>query len=268
MQDLVSESAVEYQSQSKIIYPDSDGQRMADNTKQFEWIATIKGNLDAVFKDKTDVFVAGDLLWYPVEGEPRIRVAPDVMVAFGRPKGHRGSYKQWEEANIAPQVVFEILSPGNNALEMIRKERFYNRYGIQEYYVYDPDTNRLLISQRQEDDNLKDVTLAEDNIEWFSPLLQVKFVLEEKEELKIFDASGKPFLTYVERAEAEQAALEALEAERRMKEEAQREKEEAQKAKEEETKARLEEEKVYEEKLAEVEKLKILLQKAGLDLEE
>ena len=37
------------------------------------------------------------------------------MVVFGRPKGRRGSYRQWEEDNIPPQVVFEILSPGNNA---------------------------------------------------------------------------------------------------------------------------------------------------------
>ncbi len=41
-------------------------------------------------------------------------VAPDVMVVFGRPKGRRGSYKQWQEDNIAPQVVFAILSPSNS----------------------------------------------------------------------------------------------------------------------------------------------------------
>lgn len=29
----------------EIIYPDSDGQPMADNTKQFRWIVTIKENL-------------------------------------------------------------------------------------------------------------------------------------------------------------------------------------------------------------------------------
>jgi Uma2 family endonuclease len=39
--------------------------------------------------------------------------APDVMVAFGVEKKDRGSYQQWKENNIAPQVVFEILSPGN-----------------------------------------------------------------------------------------------------------------------------------------------------------
>ena len=90
------------------------------------------------FRQDPDVFVAGDLLWYPVQGKPKIRIGPDALVAFGRPKGERGSYKQWEEGGIPPQVVFEILSPGNSLAELFRKFRFYQRYGVQEYYVYDP----------------------------------------------------------------------------------------------------------------------------------
>src|SRR5438874_1420885 len=132
-----------------IVYPESDGQPMADNTRQFRCIVMIQGGLDDLFRDRHDVFVAGDNLWYPVEGHPEIRTAPDVYVAFGRPKGDRGSYKQWEENNIPPQVVFEILSPGNRAGEMIRKYKFYNRYGVEEYYVYDPDSGELTGWQRQ-----------------------------------------------------------------------------------------------------------------------
>src|SRR5215217_4662375 len=111
---------VEPAAQPAIVYPESDGQPMADNTKQFRWIVTIEGGLDALFRDHPQVFVAGDLLWYPVEGRPDIRMAPDVLVSFGRPKGDRGSYQQWCEQHIAPQVVFEILSPGNRAAEMIK----------------------------------------------------------------------------------------------------------------------------------------------------
>ena len=96
-------------------YPENDGRPMADNTEQYEWIVKIKENLEVVFADDSNVFIAGDLLWYPVP-DRRITgpVAPDVMVVFGRPKGRRDSYRQWEEDGIAPQVVFEILSPSNN----------------------------------------------------------------------------------------------------------------------------------------------------------
>ena len=125
-----------------IVYPESDGQPIAENTLQFQWIVTIKENLDLLFA-REDVFVAGDLLWYPVEGHPEIRQAPDALVAFGRPKGYRGSYQQWKEGGIPPQVVFEVLSPGNRAGELIRKFRFYEEYGVEEYYIYDPDTGEL-----------------------------------------------------------------------------------------------------------------------------
>ena len=125
-------------------YPESDGQPMADNTEQYEWIVKIKENLEILFVDRPDVFIAGDLLWYPVPNRQITGpIAPDVFVAFGRPKGRRGSYKQWEEGDQAPHVVFEILSPSNSAQEMAGKREFYDRYGVEEYYVYDPDCNRL-----------------------------------------------------------------------------------------------------------------------------
>lgn len=173
-----------------IVYPESDGRPMADNTKQFEWIVTIKENLDALFPE---VFVAGDLLWYPVEGSPKIRQAPDAMVVFGRPKGHRGSYLQWKEENIAPQVVFEILSPGNTYGEMVRKLEFYERYGVEEYYVYDPDHNELNGWQRQEG---RFQTIAEID-DWTSPRLKICFE-RTPESLKLYRPDGTLFETFTE----------------------------------------------------------------------
>ncbi len=136
------------QTSPQIIYPDCDGQPMSDNTKQFRWIVTIKENLELLFVEDPNVFVAGDLLGYPVEGNNTIQNAPDAMVVFVRPKGDRGSYRQWEEENIPPQVVFDIstttlntrvLSPGNRMGEMNKKLRFYEQHGVNEYYIYDPD---------------------------------------------------------------------------------------------------------------------------------
>ncbi len=75
----------------KIIYPESDGKPMADNREQFNWIVLIKENLEILFGSNPEVFVAGDLLWYLVEGNNKLSQAPDTMVVFGRPKGKRGS---------------------------------------------------------------------------------------------------------------------------------------------------------------------------------
>jgi Uma2 family endonuclease len=185
-------------------YPESDGQPMADNTKQFQWIVTIKENLDALL---TDAFVAGDLFWYPLEGNNRIVQAPDVLVAFGRPKGHRGSYRQWEEDNIAPQVVFEVLSPRNRVIEMLKKEQFYERYGVAEYYVYDPDDNEL-VGWRREAGQWQRIDEVNG---WISPLLGARFELTT-ETLVMYRPDGSQFETFAEllqRAEAERQAKEA-----------------------------------------------------------
>lgn len=176
-----------------IIYPDSDGQPMADNTKQFGWIVLLKENLECLFADDPNVFVAGDLLWYPVEGHPEIRVAPDALVAIGRPKGDRGSYRQWVEGNVAPQVVFEVLSPGNRLTEMAKKLQFYDRYGVEEYYVYDPDENELSGFQRLEGK----LTVLEDMTNWTSPRLGIRFVLTP-DDLEVYYPNGQRFLTTIE----------------------------------------------------------------------
>jgi len=195
--------------QDKTIYPESDGKPMADNTEQFNWIVKIKEGLEAMFADRPDVFVAGDLLWYPEKGNNKKRVAPDAMVVFGRPKGRRGSYLQWKEDNIAPQVVFEILSPSNTKSEMKKKLQFYRKHGVEEYYLYDPDkitfegwvrTNGKLLKIRKIQG-------------WTSPCLCIRFELTDKE-LIIYQPNGEKFLSFVEekkqREKAQKQAEKAL----------------------------------------------------------
>ncbi len=167
---------------------------MSDNTLQFQWIVTIEGGLDAIYRDDPNVFVAGDLLWYPVEGKPKIRTAPDAMVVFGRPKGDRGSYKQWEEGGIAPQVVFEIRSPGNRAGEMERKFQFYQRHGAEEYYIYDPDHGDL-VGWLRVGGTLEEIPVMNG---FESPRLKIRFEPGERpNNLKIIGPDGKRFATYV-----------------------------------------------------------------------
>ncbi len=183
--------------QSQIEYPEDDGEPMAENTVQFRWIVTIKEGLEKVFRDRPDVFVAGDLLWYPIEGQPDTRQAPDAMVVFGRPKGDRGSYMQWVEEGIAPQVVFEILSPEKRYRykQSIKKFNFYQRHGVEEFYVYNPDSFEL-DGWKRSGDQLEEI---DEMNGWVSPRLGVRFD-RSQEELILLDPAGQRFLTYAELA--------------------------------------------------------------------
>jgi Uma2 family endonuclease len=209
-----------------IDYPESDGKPMADNTKQFRWIVVVKENLERLFANDPNVFVAGDLLWYPLEGNNKICTAPDAMVVFGRPKGDRGSYKQWEEDNLPPQVVFEILSPCNRSSEMGRKLLFYDRYGVEEYYLYDPERDKLLGWIRQ-DEFLSEI---EDITNWVSPKLQIRFDTTAKP-LQIYRPDGDRFLNFIELDELLQQERQRTEQERqRAEQERQRAEQERQRA--------------------------------------
>ncbi|MCW6036090.1 Uma2 family endonuclease [Spirulina subsalsa FACHB-351] len=196
----------------EIIYPESDGQPMADNTLQFRWITVIYHNLAWLLAQDPNVFIAGDLLWYPVQGNNKLRQAPDVMVAFGVPKGERGSYQQWQENNIAPQVVFEILSPGNTKKEMNRKLLFYDRYGVEEYYLFDPQNNNLTGWLRAE----AWLDIIEPINGWVSPRLGIRFDLSS-DHLVLYRPDGQPFADYLEVQQQLTIITEQLEQERQAK---------------------------------------------------
>lgn len=104
---------------------------------------------------------------------------------------YRGSYKQWEEENIAPQVVFEILSPSNFASELSKKQNFYVQYGVLEMYVYDPISYEfwgLVQSQRDEIPRL----ITPLNLPWVSLALGIEFNPFD-DGLQVFYPNGNVF---------------------------------------------------------------------------
>jgi Uma2 family endonuclease len=203
----------------QIVYPESDGKPMADNTLQAQYIVYLFDGLRALFRDDPNVFVAADLLWYPVEGDPNTCTAPDVMVALGRPKGHRRSYLQWQEDNIPPQVVFEIWSHSNTYRDFVEKLTFYERHGVEEFYLYDPERGHLEGWLRKGDK----LVPIEKMDGWVSPRLGIKFTLKGKD-LVVYRPDGAPFLSYEEL----QARYE--EAQKRLEQERQRAEQERQRA--------------------------------------
>ena len=180
------------------LYPESDGKPMAENTVHYEWITTIKENLEQLFADEPNVFVAADLFWYPVqlsssESRKGKSLAPDVMVVFGVPKGDRGSYIQHLENDIAPQVVFEIHSPSNDADDRKARLQFYKKYGVEEYYYLYPEQNELEVWLRHG----KTLEKIACGARWVSPRLQIRFEMDG-ETMRVCHPNGEPFESYAE----------------------------------------------------------------------
>jgi Uma2 family endonuclease len=211
-----------------LLYPESDGEPMAESTEQYRWIVMVKENLEILFRDHPNVFIAADLFWYPtqVSDSPAPRQAPDVMVVFGRPKGARRSYKQWQEDNTPAQVVFEILSASNKTRDGLEamdfKLLFYQKYGVEEYYIYDPDEFTLEGWQRQGSLLVQIPQMSG----WVSPRLQIRFEWQPRAELTLYGLDGRRFLSSVElkqqleqeRFRAEQERFRAEQAEQTLRE--------------------------------------------------
>jgi hypothetical protein len=225
-----------------VVYPESDGKPMADNTLQWDWMVKIVGELREMFAGQ-EVFVAGDLFWYPVKGDPKTVQAPDALVVFGRPPGYRGGYKQWEEGGIAPQVVFEILSPSNTHEEMDAKRNFYDRHGVEEYYLINPYKNTAMGWVRVEGKYQHVYPIGG----YVSPRLGIRF--EENGELRIYTPDGREFRTREERVEEiqeelrktalafEEVRTRAIEAERQATDERERAEQERERAEQERERA-------------------------------
>ena len=137
----MSMSAVHPPALDDVIYPDSDGEPMAENFLQSIVIRMLVYGFERVFRGRDDMLVGGDFFWYPIEGKPATVVAADVMVVVGL-RGPfdiytNGSYRQWEHGG-HPALAVEVLSPSNTYSEMTRKRLFYDQHGVDEYWVYEP----------------------------------------------------------------------------------------------------------------------------------
>lgn len=131
-----------------VVYPESDDEPMAESWLQAEVIRMLINGFQRLLRGVPGVVVGGDNFWYPVEGDPRTVVAPDVLVIVGMPRvphpREMGSYRQWEHGG-HPGLVVEVLSPSNTAAEMMRKLEFYDRHGADEYWLFDPEDGALQV---------------------------------------------------------------------------------------------------------------------------
>ena len=126
-----------YSAHDPMLYPDSDGQPMADNDQQYQTMVDTRFALQQKFRDQ-DAYVGANLLIYFQEGDPTKSIAPDVFVALDVPRGRRRTFLTWIEGQ-PPNVVLEIASPRTWKSDVSWKKGLYLGLGVQEYFLFDPN---------------------------------------------------------------------------------------------------------------------------------
>ncbi|BBC23634.1 Uma2 family endonuclease [Pseudanabaena sp. ABRG5-3] len=121
---------------SEIIYPSSDGEPLAETQQHVLAILMTLALLRLYLQDQQAEVFADQFLYY-IEGNPRARVAPDVMVVFDIEKRLYANYKIWEGKQ-TPAIIFEVTSAGTKEVDWNFKKTLYEQLGVTEYWLFDP----------------------------------------------------------------------------------------------------------------------------------
>src|SRR5262245_41227940 len=124
-------------------YPDWMRRPMGDTDFQSLAMTLLREGLDFHFEDDPQVYVAMNIVFYYLQGDPRARRDPDVLVARGVVGKHlRRSFRVWEEG-VLPCTLFEISSEKTWRQDIGAKRELYARPNIPEYFVFDPEGEYL-----------------------------------------------------------------------------------------------------------------------------
>lgn len=121
-----------------LVYPESDGEPMAETEKHRKVMIDVIDILDQHFEHVPDVHVSGNLLLYYEEGNPRKSISPDVFMVRGLSKKELRTYKTWEQPPTL-DFVLELASPSTFRRDFTEKKEIYqNILRVKEYFIYDP----------------------------------------------------------------------------------------------------------------------------------
>ena len=121
-----------------LVYPESDGEPMAETPKHQQVMIDCMDMMRSHFRGVVDVYIAGNMLLYYEEGNPRKSVSPDVFMVRGLSKKELRTYKTWEQPSTL-DFVLEVASPSTYTRDFNEKMEIYAKIlQVKEYCIYDP----------------------------------------------------------------------------------------------------------------------------------
>ena len=100
----------------------------------------------------------------------RNAVQPDIVVILNTNPNQISAEGRYAGV---PDLLIEVLSPGNKEHDLVTKKDLYEKFGVQEYWVVDPET-KLALGYSLKEGIYHHV--GEDLGKMQSPLLQAEFV--------------------------------------------------------------------------------------------
>lgn len=170
------------------LYPSTDGVEMGESVRHINLMTFLYDNFCYHFLGQK-VAVHADLFWYPVEGKPKIRRAPDIMVILDCEMAERTSYRQFLDGGHPATMVIEILSASNDTEEMKKRRAWYQKYKVSEYYEIDEENNEVSVWLLRDGKFVKQTKITS----FTSPATGIRFDWSG-ESLVVMAPDGTPFI--------------------------------------------------------------------------
>jgi Uma2 family endonuclease len=202
-------SAIRQTKSPEELYPvQQQGVPMAETQLHINQIVYLISALETFFQNQ-QALVLGDMTLYYDKENRRKFVVPDVLVVKSISKEPpRRVYKLWEEA--VPDVIFEISSRETWGADLNKKWELYQKIGVREYYIFDPEYDYLpepLVAYHLSDKGeYQQIRVKKNRI--FSPALNLELV-DTKGGLRLFNPEKAQFLPTMSEAFAEIERLKA-----------------------------------------------------------
>lgn len=111
---------------------------MAETPKHQQVMIDCMDVMRSHFREIPDVYIAGNMLLYYEEGNPRKSISPDVFMVRGLSKKELRTYKTWEQPPTL-DFVLEVASPSTYARDFNEKMEIYAKIlRVKAYCIYDP----------------------------------------------------------------------------------------------------------------------------------
>lgn len=112
----------------------------APNTNHFATAKKISKILDKLIEDTGQglVFYAPYDVYF--DGSQNA-VQPDIFIVL---KSNTGKIEPHGNFIGVPDLIVEILSAGNRSHDLVKKKDLYQKFGVQEYWIVDPDTKLVI----------------------------------------------------------------------------------------------------------------------------
>ena len=191
-----------------LVYPESDGEPMAETPKHQQVMIDCMDMLRSHFREVPDVYIGGNMLLYYEEGNPRKSISPDVFMVRGLSQKDLRTYKTWEQPPTL-DFVLEVASPSTFENDFtVKKEIYAKILRVKEYYIYDPygEIEPAFIGFRLVGEDYQEIAFVNERL----PSEVLGLELGEREGvLRLYNAVTEGWLsTSQERADAAEARAE------------------------------------------------------------